>query len=249
MSESVQEAIAALEEYLRRYPSGHFAELAQVRLDRLLAQAGERKAAIVSSGANPFSKGTLVVDTNYQVGDWYEYAIFDRSTKRQMSRARETVTAVTDAEVIYNDGQSTRDLLGNEIETKDGDGTRLVHSQFYAAEYTLGKKWASRHTVVRRTGFTDEMQVDFLVVAREEIEVPAGRFDAFRVEGSGNAAQAKFRLRRRRRGQREFEYWIAPHRVRRPVAFDRVDWYIHPGQHGFDSKERWELAAFFEASR
>ena len=209
MSDSVEEAVVALEEYLRRYPNGNFSELAQARLDRLLAQRGEKKATIVSSDANPFSKGTSVVNTNYRVGDWYEYAISDLYTKLEISRAREIVTAVTDMEVIYNEGESTRDLLGNEIEMKLQDGARFVDSQFYPTEYTLGKKWTTRYKLVTRSGFTDDMRIDFVVVAREEIEVPAGRFDAFRVEGSGYATK---------RGRREFKYWVAPNRIRRPLA-------------------------------
>src|SRR5262245_515268 len=40
---------APLEDYLRRYPSGNFAELAQLELDAVLARQGERKIEIVAA--------------------------------------------------------------------------------------------------------------------------------------------------------------------------------------------------------
>ena len=49
---------APLEEYLRRYPSGQFSELAQFQLDRVLATLGEKKIEVVASADNPFTKGT-----------------------------------------------------------------------------------------------------------------------------------------------------------------------------------------------
>src|SRR5689334_16433522 len=46
-----------LEEYLRRYPSGRFSELAQVQFDRQLARRGEKKVDAVSAPRNPYTKG------------------------------------------------------------------------------------------------------------------------------------------------------------------------------------------------
>ena len=65
-----------LEDYLRRYPSGRFSELAQFRLDRLLEQKGEkvvRAPDAQRNSGNPFSKGTARVNTDFAVGDTYTY--------------------------------------------------------------------------------------------------------------------------------------------------------------------------------
>ena len=59
------------EDYLRRYPSGDYVELAQVQLDRVLARQGEKRVEIVNAAANPYTKGSARTDTRYQVGDTY----------------------------------------------------------------------------------------------------------------------------------------------------------------------------------
>ncbi len=53
--------VAVVGDYIRRYPSGRFSELARVRLDRLLAKQGEKKVSLGNTAANPFTKGTGVI--------------------------------------------------------------------------------------------------------------------------------------------------------------------------------------------
>jgi hypothetical protein len=42
-----------IEDYLRRYPSGRYAELATLELDQVLAQQGEKKVEVISAPQNP----------------------------------------------------------------------------------------------------------------------------------------------------------------------------------------------------
>ncbi|MEK6593822.1 MAG: caspase family protein, partial [Pseudomonadota bacterium] len=70
-----------LEDYLRKYPGGRFAELAQFQLDRVLARLGEKKIEIAPSQGNPFTKGTARIDTSFKVGDSYSYREIDLFTK------------------------------------------------------------------------------------------------------------------------------------------------------------------------
>ncbi|MBI2510190.1 MAG: caspase family protein, partial [Betaproteobacteria bacterium] len=70
-----------LEDYLMRYPSGRYSELAQLRLDQVLARLGEKKIEIVSAPENPYSKGTVAANTAYKVGDYYAYREWDLLTK------------------------------------------------------------------------------------------------------------------------------------------------------------------------
>ena len=49
----------------------------------------------------------------------------------------------------------------------------------------MEKKWSTRFKVNNPNGLTAENEIEFKVVAREQITVPAGSFDAFRVEGEG----------------------------------------------------------------
>ena len=268
MSDSVDDAIAALEDYIRRYPSGKFAELAQVRLDKLLAVRGERKAEPVSPPSNPFSHGTLRSDLDYRTGDRYEFRVIDGYTHLEQRRVTQVITALSQFEVTYDDGVVT-DLLGNTLKVEEG--ALIVGQQMYPAEYTIGKKWTTRYDInplvssgppakldfitmlggpiMRGFGWRQEphqsqVNMDFTVVAFEPIEVPAGRFSAFRVEGSGIT---------RNGGKRLVKYWIAPDYVRRPLILDLQQ---HPdyGAHTtygvqLADKVRWELAGYLEASR
>lgn len=201
---------APLEDYLRRYPSGLFSEVAQLRLDQVLAQAGERKVQIVSSEQNPFSKGTATVDIRVKVGDRFRYREIDLDTKQERQFVL-AVTRVTDTEVIFGKGNLTTDLLGNWL--KVPDGRQWTGAQFFVPEYSLGKRWSSRHRFVAASGNNYSTEYDFKVTARESVTVPAGTFDAFRVEGHGWTRGEAGAI------QLTMRYWVAP-RVRRYIALE-----------------------------
>jgi uncharacterized caspase-like protein len=201
-----------LEDYLRRYPNGRFSELAQVQLDQVLARMGEKKVEVVSAPANPYSKGTAKANMAYAVGDQYTYRNIDLFTKLETGRRTLRVTEVGNDQVIFN-GMLVSDLLGNLIVSK----RQRVFStarQYYVSEYSVGKKWTTRFEGI---GFNDEKlsyEYDFKVVAKEEKTVPAGTFDAYKVEGLGySSANATL----------HYVYWIAPDRVRKPVAIERLN--------------------------
>jgi hypothetical protein len=91
---------APLEAFLRRYPSGPFAELAQLQLDRALAKLGEKKVQIASAAGNPYTLGTVAADLGFKVGDSYAYVVLDRESRAEKGRLPGVITAVTDTEVI-----------------------------------------------------------------------------------------------------------------------------------------------------
>ena len=80
-------------------------------------------------------------------------------------------------------------------------------------DYSLGKRWFSRHRFAAASGNNYSTEYEFKVTARENVTVPAGTFDAFRVEGHGwtrgEAGAIQLTLR----------YWVAP-RVRRFIALE-----------------------------
>jgi hypothetical protein len=233
-AESVDEAIGALEKLLQRYPSGHFSEIAQARLDSLLALKGERRALPAAAPDNPFTKGTAFADTRYSVGDRYEFHSQDGDAEEgEERRSVETITSVTPLEVVYNRGNLVTDPLGNFILRKDG--LKIADQQHFVPEYWIGKKWRTRYSFLSRDA-TLEATIDYTVVTREEVVVPAGRFDAFKVEGRGSLSNS---------ARRHLVFWIAPNRVRRPVAreverWDRSRKKKEPRRH------RVELASFRE---
>lgn len=202
--------VAVVEDYIRRYPSGRFSELAQVRLDRMLAKQGEKKVSLVNTAANPFTKGTGVIDLDYRVGDRYVFRTLDLLTNVEGRRLINTVSEVTEDKVIYNNGALVTDLLGNVI--KRPDGASFGPSQMFISEYHLGKKWSTRYAIHFAKGGQDTVELDLKVVARETITVPAGTFDCFCIEGNGWVLGIG--------QQTDWKFWLAPDKVNRAVAME-----------------------------
>ena len=236
MNDAVSQAIAELEDYLRRYPSGHFSELAQLRLDRLLAERGEKKVQVVSDAANPFSKGTIAANLNYRVGDFYHYRRLDLLTQIESRQLRQRITTITDSEVIYNNGRFATDLLGNGI--RFPNGVIFGPNQMFATEYSVGKKWTTRFPMTDRQGREDTVELDFKVIGRETITVPAGTFDCFRVEGHGWALDRGL--------SRSDTYWVAPDKVPRFVALESL--WRGKGKQKIKRSDRDELVAYTPAA-
>jgi len=247
-------APAPFEDYLRRYPSGHFAELAQLRLDQLLAAQGEKPVQPAPVQDNPFTQGSARADIGYKPGDSYTYLQLDRDTRQEQTRFTATVTELTDAEVIFDSGL-VLDRLGNTIRLRDG--RRFTPRQDLPLEYAVGKKWTTRFSVENARGGRSESYFNFKVVGREKISVPAGSFDCFVIEGEGYATTERgFRV------QLGLKRWMAPERVRRPIAseqFRKVQGRIGPppvlfrkpkppgGRSGILTNERIELVSFRQA--
>ena len=201
-----------IEHYLRRYPGGQFAELAQLRLDQILAKLGEKKIEVVSAPDNPYSKGSARANTAYRVGDTYTYRVFDLFNKLELQTSTTTVTAISENEVIFNNGTLVTDLLGNLLRSRREIFSTTAR-QYYVAEYSVGKKWSTRYigTGIEQNKLSYEYE--FKVLTRERKTVPAGTFDAFKVEGAGFSSSGAVH---------RWDYWIAPDRVKRPIAIEQV---------------------------
>lgn len=205
---------ASLEDYLRRYPGGRFAELAQLQLDRVLAAQGERKIETAPQGNNPYTKGSAVANTNYRIGDSYGYRVLDAFTKALIETFTHTVTAITDSEIIYDNGLVTN-LLGNRIRGRGG--RRWTDNQTIPLEYSVGKKWNTQYNVFLKSGRTGSIEMDFRIVTKEQVTVPAGTFDTFRIEGRGRT----YGLGGRNEAL-EHIYWRAPAVVRRSIVHEEI---------------------------
>jgi hypothetical protein len=133
----------------------------------------------------------------------------DLYTNREMRSFVWRVTSITDTEVIFNKGRVITDLIGNPI--KLPNGTRHTGAQQFVPDYSLGKRWTARHRVRNASGRDFDTEIEYKVVAREEISVPAGVFNAFRIEGNGwnQSENQVFGI--------ETRYWMAAE-VRRFVA-------------------------------
>jgi hypothetical protein len=204
-----------LEEYLRRYPSGQFSELAQLQLDTVLSRQGEKRIEVASQVGNPFSQGFVRADTRFKVGDFYTYRVLDLLTKAEKRQSEGRVTAVTNTEVIIDDGEWVLDLMGNT--KRQRNGIRFTDNQNMPVEFYVGKKWTTQYryfppNASSRRQYMSEME--YKIVGREQITVPAGSFDCFKIEGRG--------VRGRETGAKADVHdttWYAPDRVRRFVAW------------------------------
>lgn len=184
-----------LEEYLRRYPSGNFTELAQLRLERLLARQGEKKIEIASQQGNPYSKGSFVANTLYKVGDSYVYSVQDLYSKVEQERSAVEITRITDELVYFSNGRIL-DLLGNL--RRNRVGAQRGPNQLLPLEYTLGKRWRTQFITTHQDGEVYTTELEGRITARENITVVAGTFDAFRLEYQGYSNT--------RRGVRRYDF-------------------------------------------
>ncbi|MEA3193083.1 MAG: hypothetical protein QOD26_1416 [Betaproteobacteria bacterium] len=230
---SVSAEPAPLEEYLRRYPSGRFCEIAQAQLDAILAGMGEQKIQVAQQSQNPYTQGTARADIAYKVGDRYRFQVMDIYSKVVSREMNHRVTAVTANEVIYNDGRVTTDLLGNVKQS--GESVTFTSNQQFPAEFFLGKRWRTRFEALGGQRGDQRFDVAFKITRKEQVTVPAGTFNTFRIDGSGTFIRGTRLVRVITR------VWFAPDQVRRPVAREE----IRTAGRGFEGRaERIELVSF-----
>lgn len=204
---------AAFIEFLTRYPSGHFSELAHRQLDQLLARQGEKKVTAQSSESNPFTKGSAALDTQYKIGDSYSYRMVEPDTGSVRRRYTTTISDVTDTQVIFDKGLVT-DLQGNT--QRMSDGRVFTDNQNVPVEFAVGKQWTTRYQVTLPQGQSYAVEMNYVVVSREQTTVPAGTFNAFLIEGIGTTSNPKGKI------ELHFKFWWDPQRVRRPIAREEV---------------------------
>jgi uncharacterized caspase-like protein len=191
---------------LRAFPNGKLSEIAQARLNALLSEAGPGAArglekrgplvlgpglpvpAFLARSDNPYSAGTYALDRRFTVGDEATYVGFEEGSE-ESRRFRRRVTKVDAGadRVELNGGRFATDLLGNLV--KKDRVEYAVPVQVIPAQLQIGKRWTARFAAVRRKGEFDE-DMSAQVVARESVKVPAGTFDAFRIEARIYGVQA-----------------------------------------------------------
>ncbi len=215
--------VEAWSAYLREYPNGKFSEIAQARLNTLMpmvegagspvpvggaAKLLELKAGMpvpnfYGSSSNPYSAGVYPLGRRYRVGDEAIYAVLDPFSKvRQgLDRLRITKVDLEGDRVEINGGHSISDLMGNML--KIGPVLFDIPAQVFPAELQLGKKWMARFRRKDNYGYS-ESDIDFQVLRRENVVVPAGEFDTFRIDGRGVGRHARGVSRL------EVRIWVVP---------------------------------------
>ena len=120
----------------------------------------------------------------YVPGDEYQFQVVDGfSGKKSPLAMRVTAVDVSRDRVEYNGGDYVSDLMGNIQRNARGDFD--VVRQFYPANLVVGKQWRTHFRQTRPNGKVYTFRYDMRVVGREKISVPAGTFDAYKIEARG----------------------------------------------------------------
>ncbi|MEK6664655.1 MAG: caspase family protein [Pseudomonadota bacterium] len=151
-----------------------------------MIELGEGKAIpeIFRPSQNPYSAGFYPLGRFFSIGDKAVFQVSDVFSGALQRSFTQLVTRVDVAadRVEYNMGGHITDLMGNIL--KSFKIEYAVPVQFYPAEIQVGKKWAAAfgETFNNKESYAN---YDLQIVRKERVVVPAGEFDAFRVEGEG----------------------------------------------------------------
>ena len=190
----------------------------------------------------PYAPAAEVARTE-QVGDSYIYRTLDIYSGVEDGRYRWRITGVEADRLIFDDGYWITDRLGNDL--KLGIGAQISGMQFFVPELQAGKSWKSAYTHTRADGARYTIEYDFTVVAQEQVRVPAGTFDTWRIEGTGYIHQVSG-LRHGKACDRHavVKLWVAPDRVTRFVAENYTQRGAVIGCSHYYANTRTELVAF-----
>ncbi|MDM0113903.1 caspase family protein [Variovorax sp. J22R133] len=151
--------------------------------------------------ATPRYQGSYEYTRRFQPGDVFRYQIINRfNSVATPHELRVTAVDPQKDEVTYNNGDYVSDSMGNVVKNQRGamDSPR----QFYPAELYVGKKWTTMFRQTRERGTYNTFKYQLKVVGRETVTVPAGRFNAFKIEARGFNVHRGAALER--------DIWVAP---------------------------------------
>jgi hypothetical protein len=166
--------------FLQKYPNGYISEQAQAKLERL-------DVAKVQAQANQYGETQNPVANRFRVGDSYDFVTKDGMTGVERDRITANVLAV-DGEVArysrsfggYQPGSST---IAGALLTDSAGAYDPPMVLTPAGEYQVGKRWSGRSNLtLRDSGVKLWTEYEGHIAARETVVVPAGSFEAYRVE-------------------------------------------------------------------
>lgn len=213
------DSLDQLEAFIRQRPNGKFSELAQFRLDQLLAAKGEKPVRSRFAAVEACTPGSLNAATAYtglsvpfKAGEKYAYRRLDLIDRLEKARFESSVVRTEKDEVLFNDGKTVTDLFGNNVRAPDG--RKWTPYQFFIDNYQAGKRWQAQFLVTQADGKQTNTSFDLRVVGRERITLPGGTFDAFRIEATGVNLSDGRTLER--------TAWVAPDKMRGFLALESV---------------------------
>ncbi len=204
--QEAQERALAQQAEQARQEQAQLAQAQQQEAERLAAEKQSLLAAATPTAhamlpATPYFKGYAEHQRSYRVGDVYTINVLDAFTQIGKPLVMNVTQIDMQAErVVYNEGEFVSDLMGNT--TTNHRGSNSTQRQFYPAELIVGYKWQTRFKQTRPNGVVYTFQYDLKVVGKETITVPAGTFEAYKIEARGFNMDLGARLER--------NIWVTP---------------------------------------
>lgn len=142
--------------------------------------------ALLQPSDNPNSAGRYPIGRKYTVGDQASFRFVHLDTGALIRSPTHRVTRVDpDGDrVEINEGLLIWDGIGNLRANREM--TWDAPKQLVPLELQVGNKWQAASRITRR-GQSGIQRYSLRIAARERITVPAGTFDAFRIEATGSA--------------------------------------------------------------
>lgn len=167
---------------------------------------GKPVPPFIQRSDNPYSAGRYPLARVYSVGDTFTVRASDLLTGVVRGERTATVTSVNELldRVEFNRGETVSDTMGNYLRDLYGNESD-VPMQMFPAELQVGKTWQSAWVQVSGSNKQRQrVELNFRITAFEKVEVPAGVFDAFRIEidGFNFGSGPSFR--------REQKVWVVP---------------------------------------
>jgi hypothetical protein len=206
------------------------AAAAETAAPALEIRPGVAPPQLLRPSANPYSAGRYPLGRQYMVGDAATYRQSDLLTGIEERVYTQRVTQVDAAadRVEINRGMAVWDLMGNVI--KMGQREFDAPRQFAPAELQVGRKWTAAFIATKGSS-AQSLYFDLQIVRREKVSVPAGTFDAFKIEATGWNKSKGAKL--------EVTLWLVPG-VNFPIKHESLA-RARKGQ--LKSTERHELVA------
>lgn len=199
----ISEDYKKFEAFLYKYPSSQYYQIAQAKLDQLLAQRGQKEIRIINDTFNPYTKGSVTGLKPFSIGDRFSIEVRDPFNSMVQSKYSRLVTGIASQAIELNNGKFWLNILGNPT---NAIGKTDGYSQLLPYEYQIGNSWMSTYFNQRGNLATAELHIS----GRKKVKTPLGEFNAFVIEGHGTNPNSKTRI--------SYEILIDPEKCSFPLS-------------------------------
>jgi len=196
-----------------------------------LAVLAKQEPLEASIPAGPTFAGAEPLNRRFRVGDSWRYDVNNRAKGSRSVKSLKVSAVDAGADrVQYNDGEFYSDLMGNATNTDRG--TLDYPRQFYPANLQVGASWVSSFTQDRGWSGHYTFRYELRIVRKERIRVPAGEYEAYRIEANGRNLQMGHTIQR--------VIWVVPG-INANIAVDVV---VKDPAGNIEDDYRWELKEY-----